>query len=157
MGFNVWWDEGLSPGAEWRQELTQVLQNCSLILFLVTPNSVASQQCSREITYGVDQFRRPVLAVHLLDTVVPDALGIILSDRQAIIRYAIESQDYERKLSTAIATYLDTPLSSGLPSTTSPFRASLQRQRWTLAVSCSLVVGSIVAIIMWITIPSRSE
>ena len=32
QGFNVGWDEGISPGAVWRGELAQAIRGCSLLL-----------------------------------------------------------------------------------------------------------------------------
>ena len=93
-GFNVWWDEGISPGAEWRGEVTHALQECSLILYFVTPDSVESGQCRREINFGLDQYHRPVLAVHLLNVELPDSLGLVLSDRQAILKPALSQEEY---------------------------------------------------------------
>ena len=43
QGFNVWWDEGISPGASWRTELTDALGECSLIIYFITPNSPICQ------------------------------------------------------------------------------------------------------------------
>ena len=105
QGFNVAWDEGISPGAVWRSELAQAIRECSLLLYFTTPNSVASEHCAREVNFALDEHHRPVLAVHLVETVLPDALALSLSDRQAILQHALESEDYERKLVSAIATY----------------------------------------------------
>ena len=109
QGFNVWWDEGISPGAAWRQELAQALRNCSAIIYLVTPNSVQSEQCIREIHFGLDEYQRPVLAVHLTKTQLPDVLGLSLSDRQAIMKHTLSPDDYDRKLSTVVADLLSVP------------------------------------------------
>ena len=54
-GFEVWWDEGISPGAAWRSELAKTIRECSLLLYFVTPNSVASPQCTREVNFAVDE------------------------------------------------------------------------------------------------------
>ena len=48
QGFNVGWDEGISPGAVWRGELAQAIRGCSLLLYFTTPNSVESEHCIRE-------------------------------------------------------------------------------------------------------------
>ena len=54
QGFNVGWDEGISPGAVWRSELAQTIRGCSLLLFFTTPNSVASEHCIREVNFALD-------------------------------------------------------------------------------------------------------
>ncbi|MCZ6656663.1 MAG: toll/interleukin-1 receptor domain-containing protein, partial [Gammaproteobacteria bacterium] len=75
QGFNVAWDEGISPGAVWRRELAQAIRECSLLLYFTTPNSVVSEHCTREVNFALDEHHRPVLAVHLEETVLPDALA----------------------------------------------------------------------------------
>ena len=120
QGFNVGWDEGISPGAVWRSELAQTIRGCSLLLFFTTPNSVASEHCIREVNFALDEHHRPVLAVHLAETPLPDALALSLSDRQAILQHSLEPEDYERKLVSAVATYLDQPVPTIDPSRPAP-------------------------------------
>jgi len=110
QGFNLWWDEGIGPGAVWRRELTQAIRGCSLFLYLTTPNSIASEQCTGEVNCARDEHHRPVLAVHLLKTVVPDALAHCLSNGESILQHMLEPADYERKLVSTVTTYLDRPL-----------------------------------------------
>jgi serine/threonine-protein kinase len=110
QGFNVWWDEGISPGAVWRAEVAVAIQHCSLLLYFVTPRAAVSDHCTREVNFALDEHHRPVLAVHLADTTLPGALMLSLGDRQAILRHTLEPADYERKLISAVATYLDQPL-----------------------------------------------
>ena len=95
QGFNVWWDDGISPGTAWRSELAVAIRNCSLILYFVTPQSVRSEQCVREVNFGLDEHHRPVLAIHLVETALPDSLALSLGDRQAILQHTLEPADYE--------------------------------------------------------------
>jgi Tol biopolymer transport system component len=139
--FNIWWDEGISPGASWRTELADAIQGCSLLLYFVTPQSVVSDHCTREVNFALDQHRRPVLAVHMVETELPGALALSLSDRQAILQYAIEPKDYERKLVLAVATYVDQPVPS--VSTHAPLR-KYPRPTWSISVM-GLLAGAIIA------------
>ncbi len=141
-GFNVWWDEGISPGAAWRNELADALRGCSLIVYLVTPNSVSSSQCVREINFGLDEYQRPVLAVHLLETKLPDALGLSLIDRQAILKHELPSEDYVRKLSKAIALSLAQPIP--LTATLTP---EIKRTYWRRHYTGYLAVGLLTMVI----------
>ena len=54
QGFNLWWDEGISPGGAWRAELAQAIRGCALLVYFVTPNSVvrASGVCAITATSG---------------------------------------------------------------------------------------------------------
>ena len=142
-GFNVWWDEGISPGAEWRDEVTHALQDCALILYFITPDSVESGQCRREINFGLDQYQRPVLAVHLLEVELPDSLGLVLSDRQAILKPGLSQEEYERKLITTIASHLAKPLPEIGKARSNRVLVSMRmRQLWGVATA-ALVLGSV--------------
>ena len=66
LGFNIWYDEGISPGASWRDELAHAIEQCSLFLFFVTNKSVKSQYCLQEVSYAQDNNRR-ILVVYLED------------------------------------------------------------------------------------------
>ncbi len=147
QGFNVWWDEGISPGAVWRGELADALQGCALIIYLITPNSVRSEQCTREVNFGLDEFHRPVLAIHLVETALPHALGLSLSDRQAILRHELEPGDYERKVLSAVARVLERPVPAMGPSRQPRPSLIPTSRRATLLLAA--LVGGIVAVVTW--------
>jgi serine/threonine-protein kinase len=100
-GVSVWYDEGISPGAEWREELGEAIRNCGLFLFFVSPESIASPNCRRELNFALDQ-NRPTLAVHLRETPLSDGLRLSLNDRQAILRHAETEVSYREKLLSSI-------------------------------------------------------
>ena len=54
-GLHIWYDEGISPGTVWREELAEAIEGAALILFFVSPASVQSSNCVREISFAVDQ------------------------------------------------------------------------------------------------------
>ena len=139
QGFNVGWDEGISPGAVWRAELAQAIRGCSLLLYFITRDSVASEHCIREVNFALDEHHRPVLAVHLIETTLPDALALSLSDRQAILRQVLEPDDYERKLVSAIATYLNQPV----PEITRPAPSRRHLRPSIVIALCSLLIGAL--------------
>ena len=41
-GFNVWYDEGITIGAEWTETLANAISRCFNFLYFITPNSVRS-------------------------------------------------------------------------------------------------------------------
>ena len=97
QGFNIWYDEGISPGSEWHQELADRIDGCSLFLYFVTPRSVRSEHCQREVHYAIDHGNQ-LLAVHLEDTELPGGVDLSLSSIQAIIRHELSDLDYRIKL-----------------------------------------------------------
>jgi len=108
LGFNVWYDEGISPGSHWSDELAERINNCALFLFMVTPRSVASRNCLDEANYVLDS-DTPFLAVHLEETELPPGLKLRMGSRQAILRYELEPLSYESKLYAAVAAHAATP------------------------------------------------
>ena len=104
-GFNVWYDEGIAPGHTWRDEVALALTQCSLFLYFITPRSVASSNCQKEVNFCLSRERR-LLAVHLEKTALPAGLELSLSDRQAIVRANHPEAVYRRKLTDALAALL---------------------------------------------------
>jgi len=148
-GFKVWWDEGIGPGAAWHNELAQAIRGASLLLYFVTPNSVESEQCVREINFGLDEYHRPVLAVHFVETVLPDALALSLSDRQAILQHTLEPEDYERKLISAVATYLEQPVPAIETPPPAARATSLVRRNFIVGTAVAAVIA--IGVAWWLT------
>ncbi len=103
LGYNVWYDEGVSPGSRWSDELAMRIKHCSLFLVLVTPNVAKSVHCQDELNYVLEA-ERPVLAVHLKETELPPGLNLRLGARQAIFHYKLSSEDLDRKLTEVLST-----------------------------------------------------
>ena len=91
----------MSPGESWRDELANRIDECSLFLLFVTPNSVGSEHCLRETNFASNR-AKPIIAVHLAATVLPAGLELTIGDRQAIIKPLLSEVDYLKKLCSAI-------------------------------------------------------
>ncbi len=64
QGANLWYDEGIEAGTEWREELGQAIKHAGLFLYFVTPDSIQSENCRKELNFAADE-HIPVIAVHL--------------------------------------------------------------------------------------------
>lgn len=136
QGIRVWWDEGITPGAEsWRAELASAIRDSAVLLYFVSPRSVASAHCVREVGVALDEFERPVIAVHLEPTTLPDTLVLALSGRQAILQYELTASDYAPKLGAA----LEEHIAHGRAFVPATSRARNSHNWWTLAAG--LVLG----------------
>jgi len=102
QGFNVWYDEGISPGTVWRDELARAIEDAAAFLFFVSSSSSRSDNCRREVDFAVDR-ALPVIAVHLEPTQLPRAMRLAIMDRQAIFKHALSRGDYERSIKSALA------------------------------------------------------
>jgi len=101
QGFNIWYDEGIAPGASWREELAESILRCDLFIVFVSPRSANSANCLKEVNYALEQ-GRPVLAVHIEPTQLSPGLTLALSDRQAIFRHELTEEEYRDKVLTGV-------------------------------------------------------
>ena len=109
-GLHVWYDEGISPGTAWRDELAERIEGAALLLFFVSPASVQSSNCLREISFAVDQ-NLSLLSVYLEPTKLPRVLRFAILDRQAVLRYQLPTDEYQRKLLGAVKRIVERPTS----------------------------------------------
>jgi Tol biopolymer transport system component len=140
---HVWYDEGISAGAEWREELGDAIRDCHLFLFFVSPEATASRDCRRELNLALE-YERPTLAVYLSETEMSSGLYLSLADRQAILRYAETDADYREKLLDSVSR----AVGSEVPVATGPVHRARRRSagRWrqiTGAVAIVLMVGGL--------------
>ena len=146
-GVAVWYDEGISPGAEWREELGEAIRACRLFLYFVTPSSIASANCRRELNFALEQ-DRPILAVHLQETQMSDGMRLSLNDRQAILRYAERDADYRRKLLDSVVRADAGPAGAG--SATEPHRWTPARRRRARTIASAVGMVLVGALIGWL-------
>jgi tetratricopeptide (TPR) repeat protein len=100
-GFNLWFDEHIGAGARWRDALARAIERASLFLYFVSPRSVASEHCLREIAFALDQ-GLAILPVFLETTSLPSGLRLSIMDRQALWKRAHSDAEYERRLVSSI-------------------------------------------------------
>jgi TolB-like protein len=101
QGIHVYYDEGIAPGSEWSDALAGAIKNCRQFVYFITPRSVDSENCRRELNFAIAE-NRQVLAVHLRETVVPDGIRLNLDNRQAVHKFNQSNEDYQRKLVAAL-------------------------------------------------------
>ncbi len=143
QGVNLWYDEGVPAGSEWRDELAQRIKHAALLLYFVSNPSAQSAHCRRELGFAQDE-GVPIVAVHLEKSNLPDGLRLSLGDRQAILRHALPSAQYRAALATAASHYVATVRPSRPISPRGMFGP-----RWALAigaviVAVALAVGMVV-------------
>jgi len=150
QGFNVWWDEGIDPGTVWREGLAKAIKDSSLFLFFVTPNSVASAHCLRELNFSQEE-QKPFLAVHLRATQLPDALRLSISDRQAILVHELPRDEFENKLRRTVASFI--PIGSQASPQQGESRAPPSTRRRSVLVYALTAVSILVVGALFLTWP----
>lgn len=106
QGVNVWYDEGISPGTRWSEELATALNDAYAILYFTTPRSVGSHHCLDEVNFALDA-RKPTIAVHLVETELTPGLRLRLSSHQAILKYRLTEDEYQRRLRNTLMSISD--------------------------------------------------
>ena len=52
-GYRIWYDDGIAPGSEWPEYIAEHLNRCSVFMAFVSPESIDSSNCRREVTYAL--------------------------------------------------------------------------------------------------------
>lgn len=85
-GYRIWYDDGIAPGSEWPENIAQHLDGCSLTLAFISPASIASANCRREVTFALSK-RKPFLGILLEPTEMSLGMELQLSAQQCIMKY----------------------------------------------------------------------
>jgi pimeloyl-ACP methyl ester carboxylesterase len=106
VGFNLWYDDGIQVGSVWRKAIADAVSGASALIFFATSRSVKSRNCSKEISFILDD-DKPVFVVQLDDATLPSELRLSLSDRQAMIRSAFNEATYRSRLTSALGSVVE--------------------------------------------------
>jgi len=100
-GVNIWYDEGIPPGANWRAQIGGALDGAEKVLFYASSASMASDHCNREINYALDE-DKSIVPVLLDDSPLPADLKMGLSRVQMIHKSELSEDAYIRTLGGAL-------------------------------------------------------
>ena len=99
-GFNVWYDEGISPGNEWTKDIATALSNCTVFVVMITPTSAVRRNVQNEINFAITKHKR-FIAIHLEKTELPDDMQLQIGTLQAIMKYNMSEEEYVFKFCEA--------------------------------------------------------
>ncbi len=111
-GANLWYDEGISPGHEWTQNIADAIDGAALVLFFISPSSVNSRHCRNEVQYALEQ-EKSIVSVYISPTELPGGLKLSIGSAQAILMYAETPEDYQRKIGAALSDWISSPVVIG--------------------------------------------
>ncbi len=77
----IWYDDGLTPGESWNDDIARHLVGCSQFLVFISPHSVVSKYVLSEINYALAK-NKNILPVILSKTTLPPGLEMMLSTIQ---------------------------------------------------------------------------
>lgn len=85
-GYNVWFDEGITPGEEWPEFIAEQVIDCTCFIGFISENSANSKECKNEI-YLADNENKDIFTILLEETTLSPGLKMKLSTAQSIMKY----------------------------------------------------------------------
>ena len=82
-GFRVWYDAGIVAGAEWPEFIAEKLSQSACVIAFISENSLASQNCRREINYAISE-KKEMLSVYLEDVALSSGMKMQLGTVQGM-------------------------------------------------------------------------
>ncbi len=98
QGLNLWYDEGISAGKNWRAAIGDSLLGASHVLFYISEHSLQSDHCNREINLALDE-GKDVIPVYLEDVELTSDLKVGLNRVHAL--YRDQDASYQQHLLNA--------------------------------------------------------
>lgn len=89
-GYRIWYDDGIIPGSEWPENIAMHLNDAAMVIAMISPNSMASHNCRREINFALSK-QKPFLSVVLEPTEMSLGMEMQLSAQNIVMR-----QNYSR-------------------------------------------------------------
>ena len=118
-GYHIWYDEGIEASNEWPEEIANTVIGCTAFLVFVSPRSTASVNCRNEINLALNE-DKPFLAVHIEESALPPGLRLRMGDLQAILKYKLPQDRYDKKLYDALEHLLGRKKKKVRPESASP-------------------------------------
>lgn len=114
LGHEAWFDQQLTGGQAWWNQILESVRGCDVFVFVLTPNSLRSMACMAEYGYAA-ALKRPILPVLVADGVSTNLLPPALSQIQ-FVDYRHQERSSGLKLARALATIPSAgPLPDPLP------------------------------------------
>lgn len=91
-GFRLWYDNGIAPGSEWPEYIAEKILSCSVMLVLLSNNSLDSLNCKREINFAIEE-KKDLLVIHLEMANMTPGMKLQLNSLQAVHKYKYPDND----------------------------------------------------------------
>lgn len=104
-GFNVWYDEGISPSEDWMDSIVNNIENCTVFLVFISPHILDSKYVRKEISFALE-IDKPFYAVFLKDTALPSRLRFEISGIQHMKKYIMPDNEFYDKIKEVLSPVL---------------------------------------------------
>ncbi len=85
LGYRIWYDMGISAGAQWPEDVADHIYGCDAMLAFMTPNAITSDNCREELFYA-KKCNKNILLAYLSDCNLSHGMDMRLGMLQAIER-----------------------------------------------------------------------
>lgn len=87
----IWYDEGLTPGGSWNDDLANYISKCECVIIIITNNSIQSQYVKSELNYAIS-LNKKIYPVFLENVELSAGLAMMLGTTQYIHINDLESE-----------------------------------------------------------------
>jgi Domain of unknown function (DUF1883)./MTH538 TIR-like domain (DUF1863). len=88
----VWYDEGITPGADWPSTIAERILNCDKFIVFISPGAIESQHVWQEINYANNK-QKKIIPIHLVNTEMTAGFEMILSAFQSIFYFEYDNNE----------------------------------------------------------------
>ena len=100
--YRFWYDEGIQSGSDWADVISERIKNCTQFIAFLSDSAINSENVKDEIHLAV-KYKIDMLVIHLESIVLDGGLELHLDRKQALLKYAYESQgDFSEKFYQSI-------------------------------------------------------
>ena len=138
QGVNLWYDEGISAGKNWRTVIGDSLLRATNVLFYISTGSLESDHCNREINLALDEGKH-VIPIYIEDIALTTDLKVGLNRVQALHRD--QDTNYRAHLLNSLG-------QSTVPIETPP-KTERSRNRFPGRVGVGLILALLVSVVWW--------
>jgi len=107
MGVNTWYDQTLTGGQRWWDNILAGIRDCDIFIFALSPESWESEACRSELAYGLG-LAKPILPVLVADGIKMNLLSAPLAEIQ-ITDYRLRDKGAAFAVLKAINAAADAP------------------------------------------------
>lgn len=92
-GYYIWYDQGITAGKEWDDEVANALKSSSLVVAFISKNAMASENVKNEIKFALEK-NIPLVPIFLEKTQLTSGLELRLISKDHIFKYSLSEEDY---------------------------------------------------------------
>jgi TolB-like protein len=144
-GINIWYDEGISAGSNWRAAIGESLLGAGKFLLYLSPQSLVSAHCNREVNLALDTGLE-IVPVCLETTPLTADLQLGLSRLQAL---DIREDGYRDRLLRVLSSQQENRSAPATAAVTPISTANRNTARRTVQRVLLAVLVALVAIVWW--------